>query len=206
MAQTLKAPSAFRQDLLRGIRWGAILLIAMLLSIAAYRVLSSSPAVASQPKPAEELTPAPVAVEPAPAATGAIQVGEAVLKATDVPDPPQTPAKTKTRQIPLKATAPTLEPPARLSSPRFEPVPVAPMKPIANAFVAAPLPDPAPATAPTVDSPAPTAVPAAPPPSAESAADNSKQGNRAVRAVRSVGRIFRFGRKDETKDGTPAKK
>jgi hypothetical protein len=191
MAQTPQAPSAFRQDLLRGIRWGAILLISMLLSITAYRVLSSSPATASQPKPTEELTPAPVAVEPAP---GPIQVGDAVLKNAEVPAEPQKPTKAKARQVPLKATAPTLEPPPRLSSPRFEPVPVAPMKPIGNAFVAAPLPDPAPA--PVVDTAVPATAPTAPPP----ASDNGKQSNRAVRAVRSVGRLFRLGRKDEAKD------
>jgi hypothetical protein len=212
MAETPKAqPSAFRQDLLRGVRWGTILLIAMLLGITAYRVLSSSPAVASQPKVAEELAPAP---EVTPASNTAIQVGDAVLKGPDAPVAPEAPARApKVRQSAAKTPPKLIEPPERLYAPRFPSSSVAPPRPTQNAFVAGPLPEPAPAPAPApvVELSVPTTMPAAAAGTTPEAVDNTKQGNRAVRAVRSVGRIFRFGRKDSEstdskKDASPAKK
>jgi len=183
-------PSALRQDLLRGIRWGTILLIVMLLSIAAYRVLSSSPAAASPV--AEELAPTP---EVAPKTDAAIQVGDAVLKGPDAPAAPKPEVTVKPRRTAAKATPKVIEEPERLHAPSFTPQPVAAApKPTAkgNAFIAEPLPTPAEAPAPAVaEMPSPSAPSKlAPPP------DDSKQGNRAVRAVRSVGRIFRLGRKD----------
>ena len=198
-------PSAFRKDLLRGIRWGTILLLVMLLSITAYRMLSSGQAVASQPKTAEELAPA---VDIAPAA--AIQVGDAVLKTG--PDAPPAPALVPQQPRNVRKTAakaaPTLpEPLQHLQSPRFAPLPVvAGSKPVAATFVAEPLPEPAPTTAANVSIPISAAVPAPAPSAAPAAADNLKQSNRAVRAVRSVGRLFRLGRKDEASKDEPTKK
>lgn len=193
------APSAFRQDLLRGIRWGTILLLVMLLGVTAYRVLSSNPAAASQAKAVEELAPAP---EVAPAA--AIQVGDAVLKG---PDAPAAPEPQKARRSAAKPAPVAAEPPQRLQAPKFAPLPVAAVpKAQSNGFVAAPLPEPTPAPQPNVDIPASAAVPVPAPAVEAAAADNSKQGNRAVRAVRSVGRFFRLGRKDDAAKEEPAKK
>ncbi len=201
MDETPKArSSALRQDLLRGIRWGTILLLVMLLGITAYRVLSSSPAAASQPRVAEELTAAP---DVAPAA--AIQVGDGVLKGPDAPLAPELP---KARKASAKPALVPVEPPQRLHAPSFAPLPaVAAPKPQSNAFVPAPLPEPAPAVGPAVlDLPIAGAVPVPAPAATPAPVDNSKQSNRAVRAVRSVGRFFRLGRKDDNAKEEPTKK
>ena len=187
-------PSAFRQDLLRGVRWGTILLLVMLLVIAAYRVLNSSQAVASQPIATEELAPPPQVAPATP-----ILVGNAELKG---PDAPPAPEKSKARKVAANAAVPVPEPPQRLHAPSFAPLPVAAApKPASNSFLAEPLPEGSPAPVPAVDLPAPSPV-LAPAPTA-APVDNSKQGNRATRAVRSVGRLFRLGRKDEPE---PSKK
>ncbi|MEO5923572.1 MAG: hypothetical protein ABIR70_07075 [Bryobacteraceae bacterium] len=190
-------PSEFRQDLLRGIRWGTILLIAMLLTIAAYRVLSSAPATARETevevKATEEVTP----IE-AP-----IQVAEPVLKGPDAPAVPE-PVRVR-KPAPVKTAPQVIEEPQHLQAPYFAPLPNTAPKASshANSFVAGPLPEVTEAPAQTVELPSPRTPVMAPPPDAD---NNSKQGNRAVRAVRSVGRIFRLGRKDpESKQPQPAK-
>ena len=193
--------NAVRQDLLRGVRWGAILLIAALLSIATYRVFSSSPAVASQTaseaEAVEELAPAepPVVVQAEPA----LKVGPTVLKGPDVPPAPEV---TVRRKLAAKTAAVVVMPPERIPGPaRFGPSPT-PSKSSSNSFVGEALPD-ASATPPAsgVEMPGPgTATSLAPPP------EDSK-GNRATRMVRSVGRIFRLGRKEsDGKSAEPAKK
>ncbi len=198
-------PSEFRQDLLRGIRWGTILLIAMLLTIAAYRVLSSTPATASETQPAET-----EAVAPAPVAEtdGLIQVAAPVAKVAEPvlkgPDAPLAPELVKVRKAPPVRTAPqVVEAPQHLQAPHFAPLPNTTPKVSANAnsFVAAPVPE-ADTPFPGVELPSPRTPAMAPPPDAK---DDTKQGNRAVRAVRSVGRIFRLGRKDDTKQPEPKK-
>lgn len=196
MAEIPKAqPSAFRQDLLRGIRWGAILLIAMLLGITAYRVLSSSPAVA-KPALSEDLAPVPDA---GPAMDTAIKVGVPVLKGPDAPPAPELPRPRKTA---TKSIAPVIEP-EHLQAPHFAPLPVAAPAP-QPAFAAEPLPEPSPALAPALTVPDAVLVPA--PQATAAPADNAKQGNRAVRAVRSVGRLLHIGRKDPESKDEPAKK
>jgi hypothetical protein len=196
---TKTAASALRQDLLRGIRWGTILLIAMLLSIAAYRVLSSSPAVAHDPAVAEELVPA---VDAIVTPDSVITVGEAEVKPSQTPSVPAAPRPRST----VKAPARVIAPPTRFSAPRFEPAPVAAPPPMANAFVPDPMTEVSVSPAPVVGAPSTSTIltsesTLAPPPP-----DDSKQGNVAVRAVRSVGRIFRFGRKDPEPETEPAKK
>ena len=203
-------PSEFRQDLLRGIRWGTILLIAMLLSIAAYRVLSSSPATASEPKSAEIAVPA---VDVEPATETAIKVVEAEPKsashagetAADF-EVPAVPAKNArvVRKAPAQATNQFVEPPQRLQAPAFTPQPaITPAaKSNANAFLAEPTPVAVDAPAPSVEIPSSKNPALAPPP----ATDKSKDGNRATRAVRSVGRFFRLGKKEnEAKQGDASK-
>jgi len=201
--------NAVRQDLLRGVRWGAILLIAALLSIAAYRVFSSSPAAASQvvsdTDSDQDLTPAepPVVVQ----SDTAIQVGPTVLKGPDVPAAPDL---TVRRKAAPKAAAVAGMPPERIPGPaRFgpapTPVPAVTPKASPNAFAAEALPEavvspPVALGSPGMDVPGPGAEPKLSPPPDD-------KGNRATRIVRSVGRIFRFGRKDsDGKSAEPAKK
>jgi hypothetical protein len=211
-------PSEFRQDLLRGIRWGTILLIVMLLSIAAYRVLSSSPATASQPKPSQEAAAVPDA-----APDTVIKVGDAIpkqeapvqkgaaLKGPDAPPAPQKQTRPPVRTAPQVTAPQVIEEPERLHAPRFtaansspaNPIAVAtPGKPPAVSNFTEPVPVAAETPAPSLELPNARRPELAPPP----AADNGKQGNRATRAVRSVGRLFRFGKKDnEAKQGDASK-
>lgn len=194
-----KAPVAtpkntFRQDLLRGIRWGTILLLVMLFGITAYRVLYSGQAMASPVRAAEERVPVPAVQVAVP-----MEVGDAV------PKPIEAPVVARPRQAaPGKTVNVVAEPPQRLHAPAFAPLPVIPapkaqpVVPASNAFVAAPLPEAASPPAPAVNIAVPAAVP--PAPAAAPAEENTKQGSRATRAVRSVGRLFRFGRKDDSKD------
>ncbi len=207
-------PSEFRQDLLRGIRWGTILLIAMLLSIAAYRVLSSSPATASEPKEAQAIAPSP---EPAAPSDAPLKVVDAEPKPAPktVSDGAEVPtAPVKSARVAKASTKTTVvqvpEPPARLHAPAFAPLPAAspaakaPAAPTTTAFVAEPAPVAVDTPATGVEIPSPKNPTLAPPPGAD--VDKSKDGNRATRAVRSVGRLFRFGKKDnEAKQGDPSK-
>jgi hypothetical protein len=194
--------NAVRQDLLRGVRWGAILLIVMLLGIAAYRVIGSGRAVASiqpsQPESDEEFAVPEIAVKP----DAALKVGDPVLKGPDAPPPPRaSPAPTRRQNATTAPQARTLTPsPERISS-RFAPTPVATPKPKPDAFASTVLPEAdASATARDIEGTGPATVPALNDP-----ASDSKQGNRATRIARSVGRIFRIGRKDAS-PSAPASK
>jgi hypothetical protein len=200
-------PSEFRQDLLRGIRWGTILLIAMLLSIAGYRVLSSSPATASTPKSAEAVAPA-VEVEPDAAIKVAdqerkeVQPAAKIVNSWEVPEAPVKDVR-PARKAPMRTAPQIVEAPQRLHAPAFARLPGASPVAKANGFAAEPLPAAVDAPAPDIELPTPKNPMLAPPPGAT---DNGKQGNRATRAVRSVGRLFRFGKKDnEAKQGDTSK-
>jgi hypothetical protein len=208
-------PSEFRQDLLRGIRWGTILLIAMLLTIAGYRVLSSTPATASEPKQGVDIAAVPEAAPAEASPDATIEVGTAAPKQEVLltgPDAPAAPPLVKARKpvvtAAVTATHPqVVEPPTRIRAPRFNSAnssPVLPAVASGRATVVTPFAEPLPAVdtpAPAVDLPNPRNPELAPPPT-----DNSKQGNRATRAVRSVGRLFRIGKKEnEAKQGDASK-
>ena len=81
-----------REDVLRGIRWGMIVLIAALLAIAAYRVFGTSPASAA-PKP--DIAPRPSLPAAQAAPQPAIEAGDGApsevapgIKGPDVPPAP----------------------------------------------------------------------------------------------------------------------
>jgi hypothetical protein len=186
--------SAFRRDLVRGLRWGMALLLVMLLSIAAYRVLSSSPAVASQAGSREsEEQDIPKA--------NAITVGEATAKQADAASAPRVvrraPVERSTAPAVAPRVAPRVAPQVEHIQSRF-PAVLTP-KP-ANAFVAEPLPVVV-VPAPDLVTPGAGAAPSLNPPPT----DNGKQANRATRAVRSVGRIFGIGRKKPEEDESKKK-
>lgn len=180
---------AVRDDLLRGIRWGVILLLAALLGIAAFRALNSAPAAARDPVPAVEPAPAsaPLAIEvgdsaeaPDPAASGVILVAPSAPPRKPVParpaEPPRSPA------VPLAAPEPS--PVAAAPAPRPVPAPDLSTEALPDSAEVQP--------AARMDlAPSAPAVALTPPPE-----DTKAKGNAAGRLVRSVGRVFGLGRKE----------
>lgn len=182
-------------------------MIAALLSIAVYRVISSSPATASPvPEPAAVVNPSgPVAeAAPAPIQIESPKPVELVQPAAPQPAAPQPAATDKNAPQPARRVKPVKDDGNSVPPP-----------PAAKNFVASPDPKPAPkaAAAPVVatdlpdvheapTAPSVVAVPAspslAPPP-------DDEKGSRAGRVVRSVGRLFRFGRKDDGKEDAKQK-
>ncbi len=176
---------------MRGVRWGAILVLALLLTIAAYRTLVSSPATASQAVPAPVAKPeaTPALSEPA------IEVkSEPAAQTVFVQKSPQ-------EEVPVA-------PPVRRSALRSERTVALP--PVANSFIPAAVPAPRPATrAVVVEAALPDAtgfgISADLPKSgqdAQFAPPPEEKPGRTGKMVRSVGRILRIGRKDakETPD------
>jgi cytoskeletal protein RodZ len=173
-------PNPVRQDLIRGLRWGAILLLVVLLTVAGFRFFGSTPAAAREPSPVSPSQSEPKAAIP-----------EAVIEVA-----PSAPI-VKTEPESVKEPAPR---PRRASKtvPKAE-KPAGPKAPVAVAPVARPV-ETVDAKLPDVSlAPAPVnlAVPAAstpPPPEEEPGI-----GSRTRGVVRSVGRFLRLGRKNDEK-------
>lgn len=181
---------------MRGVRWGTILVLALLLSVAAYRMLVSSPATASQAVPAAVAKPeaAPAIAEPA---APAIEVkGEPVVRPVAI------------RKSPNSEVPPA--PPVGRTSTRAE---RSFTPPTSNSFAPVAAPSPTPATrAVVVDAALPDAtgvgISAELPKSgqdAQFAPPPEEKPGRTGKIVRSVGRIFRIGRKDESGKETQEK-
>ncbi len=178
MGANSKAP--VREDVLRGIRWGMILLIAMLMAIAGYRMFGTTPATAA---PKIEVTPA--AVPPPVVVTPAIEAGEGTasdavpaaspgIKGPDVPPAP--PPRRRTAPVETDDHAKAFIPPS-VTTPR------AAMK----QDLTQTLPD-----APSIDVKADPVAVAGP----QVTTKQEDKGSRAGKLARSVGRVFGFGRKD----------
>lgn len=167
---------AVRSEVVRGVRWGAILVLTLLLALAGYRMLSSSAAVASTPK--QE----PVLSEDAgPAIEVQTEPGTILAEPDAAPRPVYKP---------------------RPASPTRADESVPPPPPVGKRFNAAPVAAPAPKTVEIAD----------PLPEAESVAVDSQLpapgGNAQLappppgkpgapaKIVRSVGRIFGIGKKE----------
>jgi hypothetical protein len=170
------APNPVRQDLIRGLRLGAILLIAALLVIAGYRMWGGSPAAAREPEP-PSVPVAPPAPEPVAPQEAAIEISA----------PPPAVVEEPRKWVP-KTQSPKTPKPEKFVAPKRV-VPTAPvLRPVEVTAVAVPEVSAAP---PSVNLTAPATV--TPPPPEEGPGIGSK--TRGV--VRSVGRIFGIGRKND---------
>jgi hypothetical protein len=170
-----------REDVLRGLRWGMILLIAMLIAIAGYRMFGTTPATAA---PKIEVAPAPVPTAPEPA----IQAGEGApseaARPISGPDVPAAPPPKRRQAAPIEPDdhAKAFIPPA-VTTPRTA----------VKQDLTESLPD-----VPSIDVKAEPV--ASPTPQVET--KQQEKGSRAGKLARSVGRVFGFGRKDAS---APAK-
>jgi hypothetical protein len=169
---------AVQQDVVRGVRWGVILVLALLLGIAGFRMLTSGTATAAPVAP-KAVAATPAALSPAikvasepevPTVTEPRPVPKPPVRRSQEPDVPEPP--------PLKA--------ARAAANHFVPaMPV--VKPLEKQVVVdGTLPDVG-ATQASADLPAVGTGELAPPP--------DKPG-RTGKIVRSVGRVFGIGKKE----------
>jgi hypothetical protein len=177
-----------RKDVIRGLRWGTIVLLAGLLALTGYRIFGNNPAEAAPAEapseagaePAAELVP-PVrqieigAAEPETTAAPA----QTLLPQSRPPLPRQPPRQPKAVRQPTRPQATTRPVPAFRATSPAEPVILKGLDSV---------PDPPPAHA-GVSAQQPSQQ-LTPPPA-------QKSGTRAGRIARSVGRVFRLGRKRE---------
>lgn len=171
---------AVRSEVVRGVRWGAILLLTVLLGLAGYRMLSSSPAVAATPK-------APVLADDAPVIE--VQTDPGTILAE--PDAAGARPVVRTRTGVRTRADESVPPPPPIGK-RFDAAPTAAPAP-RTVEIAEPLPE---AEAVTVDAQLPAPVgngKLAPPPP-------GKPGTPA-KIVKSVGRIFGIGKKENQDNG-----
>jgi hypothetical protein len=174
-----------RQDVLRGLRWGLVALLAVLLAIAGFRATNSAPATARDATPPLHTLP--------PAAPVAIEVGAAQQSPTAlVPRPPRAGAPKPVRRSSKTAASVDAKPVPGFTPHAPRPVP-------APDLVVEALPEPPelqaspshPALAP------PPVISVAPPPKQT----KSSPVDAAGRIFRSVGRVFGIGRRDPPSGG-----
>jgi hypothetical protein len=174
-----KSNDPLRQDVLRGIRWGMIMLISILMGIAGYRMFGTSPVTAA-PKVVAPTAPAAESDSVNPPATieageGAPSQANPAIKGPDVPVAPP----------PRRRAAPPPQPENR--SKAFIPPSVTNSHAAMDQNLVENLPE-----VQTIEvHPEPVASP--------KAVVNVKpedKGSRAGKLARSVGRVFGFGRKD----------
>lgn len=178
MGVNSKAP--LREDVLRGIRWGMILLISVLMGIAGYRMFGTSPVTAapklvSTPATAPEPDVDPL-LPPIEAGEGTPSGEAPAIKGADVPAAP--PAR-------RRPAAPAPPPESRTKA--FIPPSVTTPRTAMKQDLVENLPE-----VQAIDiQPVPVASP-----KATVAAKPEEKGTRAGKLARSVGRVFGFGRKD----------
>ena len=169
---------AVQNDVIRGVRWGVILVLTVLLTIAGYRVFVSNPASAAP------MSPAPVVRTPA--ADPLMQVNP---EATAVERPQAAQPAPKSAPARRAPQPDVPEPPARgRTSNQFSPAPAAPKAAPRATVVDGTLPEAAVTEGAELPSVAGLDGAFAAPPEAKS--------GRTTKIVRSVGRILRIGKKE----------
>jgi hypothetical protein len=169
------------QDIVRGVRWGTVLVLVVLLGVAAYRMLISTPVAARQPGSLATVPESSPEIHIQPQSASEVALN---------PSPARVPVRQPSAARAARPSGESVPPPPPLSSAR-------------SAFVAAPAARSQPSTALVVDGALPEAegiavdadfsLPAA---SSELAPPPEAKPGRTSKIVRGVGRIFGVGKKN----------
>jgi hypothetical protein len=103
----LMKDGAVNDEVIRGLRWGAILVAALALGVAGYRI-------------AREVPPAQAAPRPDPAAVASNPTGEAPAKAPALPPTTPVPAPPPIRKVARNIARPAVPPPSPIAMPVVE--------------------------------------------------------------------------------------